>query len=142
MGASNRLTLSCKRDASSECMRLGAVAALCRLLSTILPSSVATVKRHLPRSLRSIVSICFFINRCTTTNPDGVVHSSSVTPRLIALDTSSSIHFITDIGPGTTRDIASLTALTVIVRSSLSTSIPFSLRASLMYCLLLNALAL
>ena len=51
----------------------------------------------------------------------------------MAAATSSSIHFMTRIGPGTIVSMASRTAATVAVKSSFSTSSPFSFKASRMY---------
>ena len=106
-------TARCSSDASRLWIRLGAVAALCLLMSTSFPSSTATDKSQRPKSCSCIRSTFFLKYRCLTTKPEGVVHSTYSSPRLIVLPTSDSIHLITDIGPGTTAPIAERTDVTI-----------------------------
>ena len=132
IGASKANALKCNKDASREWIRLGAVAFLWCCLSTLSESSTATESLQSPRSCSAIRTISFFMSFWVTTKPDGVVHVSSDLPLSIALATSDSIQLMTAMGPGTTSSIAFLTATTVFVKSSLSISIPFSAKASLM----------
>ena len=131
IGASNDKALKCSKLASREWIRLGAVAFLWCCLSTLSESSVATVSLQRPINCSSTWTVSFFISLWLTTNPDGVTHVSLSSPLSIALATSFSIQVITAIGPGTTVSMACLTATTVLVRSSLSISTPFSFSASL-----------
>jgi hypothetical protein len=142
IGASKRNADRCRSDASREWIRFGAVAFLWWFLSTLLLSPVATLILQRPSNSRLISWWSFFISFCVTEKPDGVVHVSLFRPRSIALPTSDSIQDITAIGPGTMRSIAARTALTVSVKSSFSTSTPFSFNASRMYPRLENGLAL
>src|SRR5210317_2667912 len=78
MGASNRNADRCNSEASSEWIRLGAVAFLWWSKSTLSDSPTATRKLQVPSSCNSMRCISGFISRCVTTKPDGVVHVNSV----------------------------------------------------------------